>query len=114
MPKITVGSFSMSAATKKQLLEYIDENLDRFYKFQWNQNRFSYNVLNEINDKYFNKEFKMTRSEAAEELEKISNYTNPPYLHAKFKLNWFLKFVPIEEEKKERQTTIDDFMEAQK
>ncbi len=111
MPKITIGSFSMSSSTKQELLDYINENWDNFYSREWSQNRFSYYVLNNINDKYFTKGFKMTRSEAAKELERISNYTNEPYLYVKFKLNWFLKFGLIEEEIAPGQTTLDDFME---
>lgn len=107
--KITVGSFTIQAHNKEDLLKYIKEHWTEFYRKAYSSGRFSWDLLNRIDKEYFNPNFSMTKEEAKEKLYILDyNCINiEPYLHVKFLLNWYIKFGPNENP---RQMTLEDFI----
>lgn len=110
MPKIIIGSHSMKADSKEELLDFINERWDWFYNKNWNSGAYWYEMLQGINDKYFNKNFKITKQEAAANYQRIFEIKSEPYLYAKFKLMWYIHYG--EDNKVLKQTTLEDFMEV--
>ena len=92
MVRIIVGSHIMKADSKEELLAAINERWDWFYAKNWNTGRFAYDVMNKINDKYFKKDFNMSPGEAEKEFNEIREYSSEVFLHAKFKLMWYIKY----------------------
>lgn len=116
MYTITVGSHSISEISKKDLLIAIDYCWRKFYDKQWNNpNGYVYDVIKSIDETYFCEDFNMTRSEASKRLERIENKSlnSEPWLYAKFKLKWYIKYGPqfknVEEQEIE-QLSIEDFL----
>lgn len=108
MPKLEVGSFWLKADTKEELLDYINENWNEFYKREYSKGRFSYETLNSIDKVYFSPNFKMTKNEAQRNLESILNRTSEPYLNVKFKLKWYIKY-GLDDNENPNQMTIYDY-----
>ena len=114
MYTITVGSHSISEINKKDLLIAIDYVWRKFYDRQWNNpHGYPYDVIKSIDETYFCENFNMTRSEALKRLERIESKSlnSEPWLYAKFKLKWYIKYGP--QHKYHEQMTIEDFIEEE-
>lgn len=110
MPKIQVGSFWIKADTKEELLDYINENWNEFYKREYSKNRFSYDVLNSIDKVYFSPNFNLTKSEAEGTLNALWTKNSEAYIHVKFKLHWYMKY-GLDDNENPKQMTLDDYLE---
>lgn len=113
MPKLQVGSFWIKADTKEELLDYINENWNEFYKREYSKGRFSYDSLNSIDKVYFSPNFNMTKNEAQRTLDYLWNRNSELYLNVKFKLTWYIKY-GLEDNDNPNQMTIDDYLEEEK
>lgn len=114
MPKIVVGSFTMSSSTPQKLLNFINDEWKQFYDKEWNSGRYFYEAIKNVNDIYFSENFVMTQSEAEKELERIHMKGSQLWLYVKFKLKWYSKYGPKNfEDYNPNQMTLDDYLEEE-